>query len=73
MPKLTNPVDDDVRLVSGRTIKAHESVEVTDEEYATAGPLFVREDDEEAPKRKTTKRAAHGEVETTSVEGVETR
>ena len=74
MPRLTNPSTFDARLLSGRTIKAGETVDVTDEEYAGAGPLFIREDEPEpVAKRKTVKRAAQEEVETTSAEGVEER
>lgn len=75
MPKLTNPSADTVRLVSGRDIAAGETVDVTDEEYATAGPLFLREEavEDAAPKRKAVKRSAHGAVETSAVEGIETR
>jgi hypothetical protein len=75
MPKLTNPSADAVRLVSGRTIAAGETVDVTDEEFKTAGPLFIRQvaaERDDAPtvqKRKTVRR----DVETTSVEGVERR
>lgn len=55
MPKLTNPAVDDVRLVSGRTIAAGETVDVTDEEYRTAGPLFIRESSD-VPERKAVRR-----------------
>lgn len=41
MPKLTNPTGDDLRLVSGTTVPAGETVDVTDEEFLSAGPIFA--------------------------------
>lgn len=77
MKRLTNPSDDfPIRLRSGRTIAPGETVEVTDEEFDTAGPFLLRETDErESPRRerKTVRRSAHREIETTSLGGAETR
>lgn len=50
MPKLTNPARYEVRLVHGRRIPAGATVDVTDEEYESAGPLFTRE---EAPATRS--------------------